>query len=540
MREKIIKKLKTPQGTAFISALICGIATHLFPLTNIIHNQDSMCVMPCGYGTSTTSGRWALDILGRIASHFRCAYNVPAVNNFVFLLSLAFSAALIVTVLKLRRRISAALCGALFVVFPNAVTTMYYSFTTQFYGIGVFLAVFSSWILVETFSTSRNNTAHIAHRSTMYAGGVILSGCAMSVSLGIYQAYFPLGASLLVLSLLGDCLRGEDSFAVVMRRALCYLAGLALGMVLYFVFLKLALALTNLTLSGYQGINNMGHISLEQLPLISKNVLYTFSCLLFGNIYSLIPTGLMNIIYFLLVVFSLIGLVLILYRCAQTKKSGRGLLIALAVVLCCIFPFAVGLIHFMCPNGSVATLMIYSYVTVIFAPVVVIEALPEASGKAFTIAAVALRKGTALLLALLGLLYIYYDELNYTAEYYATVQMENYTTALITQIRMTEGFSSEKQWVFINNELDPLLNNPWSYAPLYDATFTYLHDTYSRHNWIRAYFAYAPRIAADDEVDAILERTDIHDELVEMPVFPDYGSIKVIEDMVVIKMGEIE
>lgn len=81
-------------------------------------------------------------------------------------------------------------------------------------------------------------------------GGVILSGCAMSVSLGIYQAYFPLGASLLVLSLLGDCLRGEDGFAVVMRRALCYLAGLALGMVLYFIFLKIALALTNLTLSG--------------------------------------------------------------------------------------------------------------------------------------------------------------------------------------------------------------------------------------------------------------------------------------------------
>lgn len=198
--------------------------------------------------------------------------------------------------------------------------------------------------------------------------------------------------------------------------------------------------------------------------------------------------------------------------------------------------------------------MIYSYVVVAFAPVVVMEALPEASGRVFAVVTVALRKGTALLLALLGLFYIYYDELNYTAEHYATAQMENYTTALITQIRMTEGFDSEKQWVFIynkldsplrsmlydNKELDPLLNNPWSYAPLYDATFTYLHDTYSRHNWIRAYFAYAPRIATNDEVDAILERTDIHDELVGMPVFPDYGSIKVIEDMVVIKMGKIE
>lgn len=172
MREKIIKKLKTPQGTAFISALICGIATHLFPLTNIIHNHDSMAVMLRGYGTGTASGRWALDMLGSVAGRFQCAYNVPAVNNFVFLLCLALSAALIVTVLKLRRRISAALCGTLFVVFPTVVTTMYYSYTTQFYGIGVLLAVVSSWILVKTFSISRNNnTAHIAHRSTVYAGG---------------------------------------------------------------------------------------------------------------------------------------------------------------------------------------------------------------------------------------------------------------------------------------------------------------------------------------------------------------------------------
>lgn len=101
----------------------------------------------------------------------------------------------------------------------------------------------------------------------------------------------------------------------------------------------------------------MGHISLEQLPLISRNVLYTFFCLLFGNVYSLIPTALMNVIYSLLALFSLVGLVLILYQCVQTKKSGRGLLIALAVVLCCIFPFAVGLIHFMCPTSYIYILL---------------------------------------------------------------------------------------------------------------------------------------------------------------------------------------
>lgn len=370
-------------------------------------------------------------------------------------------------------------------------------------------------------------------------GGMILSGCIMAVSLGIYQAYFPLAASLLVLSLIGDCLRGKDSFAVIIRRATYYLAGLALSMVLYFVFLKISLVLENTELSTYQGINNMGHISLEQLLLISKDVLYTFSHLLFSDIYSLIPADLMNDIYSLLALFSLIGMFLILRQHAHEKKHGGGLLIALSVILCCVFPFAVGLIHFMCPTSRIYTLMVYSYVVVTFAPVVVIEALTRLTSRVSTIAAV-LRMGTALLLTLLSLFYIYYDELNYTAEYYTTAQMENYTTALVTQIRMTEGFDREKQWVFINNDRDPLLDNPWKSATLYDATLTYCQDTYSRHCWIRDYFAYDPPIATDEEVDAILARKDIHGELADMPVFPDYGSIKVIENMVVIKMGEID
>lgn len=374
---------------------------------------------------------------------------------------------------------------------------------------------------------------------------VIISSIITSVSLGIYQAYFPLTASLLVLSLIGDCLRGDERFTIVLRRAFYYLVSLAFGMVCYFIMLKLSLHIVNSQLSSYKGINNMGHFPFRDLPFLLKTIRVAFLGLLTNNYFGLAPIRTINMVYRVLGVICIASIGLILY-----KKRSNPLIIVLTLLFCIILPYAVGLIRIMCPytyfenvfteDDEIYTHMVYSYAVVGLAPTVIVEALPKASRKVFRAINFVLRKGSAVFLAILIFLYAYCDEANYTASYYITKQMENYTTALVTQVRMTEGFDTEKQWVFINYRFDPLLNNPWKTAPFYNLNFHYLHNRYSRLDWIGAYFAYDPPIATDEEVDAILARKDIHGELADMPVFPDYGSIKVIENMVVIKMGEID
>ena len=537
MRDKLIAKLKAPQGTAFISAFICGIAVHLFSMMNVMENLDTVFNTPRGFGAGLSSGRWALEFLGHISDRYWGIYKMPSANGFMFVLFVALAAALVVTVLKLRRHMSAALCGALFVVFPCAASTLLFYFTSQFYGFAILLAVLSAWLLVKPIRISRRGKEGQISAKQSHVLTFMLSGGAMAVSLGIYQAYFPLAASLLVLSLIGDCLRGEDSFSVIMRRALYYLANLAIGMLLYFIVLRIALTVNDTSMSNYKGMSSIGHISTELLPFLFKYTRIAFLLLLHGNIYGLAPIPSFNTLYRLLGLLSAVGMVYIFI-----KKRRKPLVIALAAVLCCIFPYSVGLVRLMCPTDSlydVTTIMVYGYVVVGFAPALIMEALPDVSGKLLSILNSVLRKGTILTLTALIALYAYFDEVNYTAAYYTTAQMENYTTALVTQVRMTEGFDTEKEWVFIGTPNDPLLNNAWDLFELYHFNLPYLQDAYTRKNWIGAYFAYDPPIATDNEVDAILAREDIHGELVDMPVFPDYGSIKVIENMVVIKMDEI-
>ena len=47
-------KYKIPLFAGFVSAFFA----HLFVLVNILHNYDNAAVIPVGYGTGLTSGRW--------------------------------------------------------------------------------------------------------------------------------------------------------------------------------------------------------------------------------------------------------------------------------------------------------------------------------------------------------------------------------------------------------------------------------------------------------------------------------------------------
>ena len=60
-------KLRTLFGKAEMialkSTLIAGVITHLFALTNVLHNYDSVGLQPYGYGTGIESGRWMLSLV---------------------------------------------------------------------------------------------------------------------------------------------------------------------------------------------------------------------------------------------------------------------------------------------------------------------------------------------------------------------------------------------------------------------------------------------------------------------------------------------
>ena len=137
--------------------------------------------------------------------------------------------------------------------------------------------------------------------------------------------------------------------------------------------------------------------------------------------------------------------------------------------------------------------------------------------------------------ALLILVFAYANgaNVNYTALYYANRQTENYLNAMVVQVRMTEGFDTEKEWAFIGSIDDPLMYNSWQEEDVYGGNNAAvdLINKYSRNWWIRYSFGYSIPQASEEKTQQLAQMQEVK----AMPCWPDEGSIKVIGDTVVIK-----
>lgn len=207
-----IRSTLKPPHLAAAAAFGSGLLVHLFGLVNVLHNYDDIAQQPRGYGTGVTSGRWLLSIMGDFCDAIGGNFNLPTVNGLLFLLLIAVSAGLLVSVFRIRNRASAALMGVLFAVFPSAFSTLAFRYTAVYYGVAILLSVAAVWLFQRC------------------SWGFFLSALCIACSLGIYQAYVPITIGMFVLMLLQESLSDDADFRKLLRRSLACCGVLLLGL----------------------------------------------------------------------------------------------------------------------------------------------------------------------------------------------------------------------------------------------------------------------------------------------------------------------
>lgn len=503
---------KRPEWSAWLAAMCCGIMTHGFALVTILHNNDDIAQQPYGYGTGISSGRWLLSVLGDFLRENGFDYNLPLVNGLLFLLLVAVSAAVAVLALRVKRRSSAALMGMLFAVFPSVAGTMFFRYTVVYYGISLVLAVLAVWVL----------------ENCRY--GLPLCAVCMALSMGIYQAYVPLTIAMLVLLMIRRILEERSGFWEMVRRGLYYCGALLAGLAVYYLALKGCLLLYAEELSDYNGMNSMGQLSLSALPGLLKEALYSPLMLPLKNYCALADMRWIRIAY--AGIYAVSGLLAAYLLLRYVKKP---LMILMTGVLAVLLLVAVNFIVIMCPDGWIYTIMVYPFVLLGCIPLVLWECV-EQQDPIRTLAGGAVGKLIAVLLGILIFCYGYDTNVNYTASYYANRQTENYMNSLVIQVRMTEGFDSEKEWAFLGQIQDPLLRTPWQYEVYFGGNEPsyMLINRESRSYWIWHYLGYSIPFASEEKTQQLWAG----EEVAQMPCWPDAGSIKAIGDTMVVKFQE--
>ena len=516
------KYCSKPLKITFCSACITGILAHLFALTNVINNYDSITQIPKGVGTTLPSGRWLLMLIEKLQNWLWDTYSVPFWNGLISILLLAVTACVVTNIFQIQNTLNCILTGAIMVVFPAITSMMFFMYTAPHYSLAILLSV-----LAVYFSNKK------------WLGSLIAVVCCVC-ALGIYQAYLPLTVGLMVTFLLWKMLRNEADWKTTILRGIKYLILLAGSLWVYMKILNAMMAHYGIGLSNYQGVNHMGKLSLQQIPLLLKKVYRIFFHLSNENYYGMNSTIIVQRSIWFLGILSVVAAVY--FWIAYRRKFIERLMI---VVLFMMIPVAVGSIEIMCSESKIYTLMIYGMVVVYLIPILLLE-LWEDRKLAATAISVWHKKwshylrgitawGISIFLLLISVNYIWSSNVNYTLTYYATLETQEYLASMMTRMRDTEGYSPFAPVAFIGKDVqDPTYDNVWGGTPVtYGGTGSNFVNSYSRNRFFNHLLSYNYIQAEPAQIETLKQTKEVKD----MPCYPSDGSIKMIDGTLVVKLS---
>lgn len=498
-------RVKREHKIAFFSALLLCLLVHLYKFTNTLPNHDSMY---SAYDNQemTVSGRWFLSIACGLSSYF----DLPWLIGVLCAVYLALTMVIITALFDIKNPVAICLSSFLLVSFPSATETFFFLFTADGYLLSMLLSALAAYLSCKH-----------THWYTY-----VLSGVCLCLSCAIYQAYVSF-ALLLVLFyfihlLINGQLRGKELRNRIFLQIIVFVAAMAV----YYVVWKLVLNLTGQTAADYQGINNVGNLSLRSIlngAITSVSNLFFF--FLEWNIFKhpINLYGILNIL-FLLVFFA--GLFMVMWKTRKNRTVLQTLLILLCLVLCipCISMWCFA------SNGvGYRPMMLYSiYVLFLYAVILFDKYF---SPKWSTAAAVFLFV-IAFNFSIIANISYYHMNKSYEKSYATGLQM-------VTRMQALPEIEDATELVFVGNSLPDVAyggSEPSSKIHLLALGLEedMLYDNVHAYLFLKEVFAMSLDTVSSNEV----ERWEDLPEVSDMGIWPSADSVKIIGHTVVIKLAE--
>lgn len=510
MPDKTIRRLYNsilPQWKAcFISAVVFGLIAHFYKLTNFLPNWDSI-VFRYDAQNMLHLGRWFLPV----ATAFTSFYDLPFINGFIAILFYALGAVCICNALDVKSRVVSAVIGAVVTTFPAVTSTLMYNYVADGYAIAFFLSCFGGMCLVSDRPK------------------YILGTISIVLSVGIYQAYVTVAVMLVLCRLVIDLMYKNADIKSLVRKSTYALAFGAIGMVLYYIVLNGLLALTSTKLLDYQGISSAGVGGMDipaSLYVIKETLLGYFFDFSFGiNTFSII-----NIVIF--------SVTLIFYiRDAIAGGIFRSpLKLLFAVILFVSLPLGGTALAFINPFVDYHNLMLMGYSVYYIVFVLLYEQNVRASRNEM-----AIRRWIVIILSFL---LIYNQTIIANVCYHKAQVSYEKSYGLLLRIadrieQIPEAASCDEVLVAgaVKGSEAYSVNLPPDITGVTDGYIFRADDEVVGQSVLTSalndHFGKSYRFVSGDRKQALLA-----DERVsKLPFWPENGSIAVVDDVIVIKLG---
>lgn len=316
--------------TGFLATWIIGLLAHAYRFFNFLPTWDSMFNFT-GTGATFWSGRCFLGYFSGISSK----YDMPWVNGALSLFYISIAVVMLIDLFEIRQRLYCVLLAGLVVSFPTVTSTFAYMFTADGYMMAFLLSVMGIWL-----------TCKFKH-------GVWFGAVCIGLSMGTYQAYISVTLMVVLLVALKALLIDKKTFKTAFLEYWKCLAAVVGGAVFYKVVDSLFNIYYGITLTGYQGIDSVGILTLAQYKEALRK---TFSALahLWCLHNGLLHTNKYGLVNAAVVGGILLGTVILIVK-NKTYKDIAGVIVTVIAVI--VMPLAAFSVNFVSPGTSYHTLM---------------------------------------------------------------------------------------------------------------------------------------------------------------------------------------
>ncbi len=506
--ESIDKKYKY----TILGSLLFGVFAHGMGLFNKYSMNDDLNYF-FNYDYPLEYGRWMEYYLIKVEKLIfgTGSFSLPIINGSVCLLFIGITLCLLVNLLEIKSIVSCILLSGFFVSVPSIVHLFGDMYLSHFYSIALFLSVLGPYFILKY------------NKWYSIAVGIIL----MILSTAIYQGFIPVMLSTFLFTTI-KMITGikENRERIELYRKICIMIFSCLMFIsLYFVITFTYNDFYGVKLINYKGVDQMGKTPLS-VYLSRVYVAYKDFFFPSKNVnFSILPGNTYYLYYVCLFLFAFFYGKLLYSR----RKVAADFVMLMCSML--LIPLSVNFLLVMVDQSFFYMLMLYSKVMFFVILVWIIEY--NLNDNILRIA----RMEQIFCFAALSLflfMYCRFDNICYVRIELLQSEATRYFSTLITRMQSMEGYDSYKYVSYIGepriyrndnsiepiyefddilfypyNELKNALNGPWR-------VYLKFWCGYSAHEIDQSYFKDLP-------------------EVQEMSHYPADGSIKIINDTLVVK-----
>lgn len=518
---KIVKEYwaKIIDLKVMLFSIVAFIGIHGEMFFNKISWGDDMMLITTGEFNFAANGRWFSMYLWNIVKTYAGGESLPTFSAMVAAVSLSFISCLYIYIFDIEGIVSKFAVSLVVITIPSIASHLGYMTFMGFDYFGLLIAVLSVLIIADK------------HECKVWR--FILASIVLCLSLGMYQWHLTVYLTSILLILIYEILSDDGLKITKFLIRGVYLVGSALlGLGMYLGVLKWYLKHYNIGLNWYAGIDTYGIVSFDEYLARLKLAYTDFWTPATDTRYAVFPfhneawhIWLMRIL--------IIGAILVVAKLIIEKKY-----VAIGQFVFCValVPMAFNFNFILYGAQSTHAIHMWHF-CLLFLMIIWMykETLPTLfeliKNEKIKDWVSFLKVVPVAFVLLFGIVWARFDNVCYfTAELHQN-QSISYLNRMIARMESTEGYHSDMPIAIIGDRSNIIDNdiriydkviNPYQYNPINCG------DTYA---YLKNFCGYAPGAIANPEEMGLYS----NEEFLAMPCYPDAGSIKVIEGVLVVK-----